>query len=106
MRDKVSSSATSLFLSGVFVAVAVRLLLKLPNKRGSKLLLVPDRVTFVIATIIYSSPPPLFLAFRFWKPRDQPQPGFLIEKRKRTLETRLRRKATDMVDVNCQISQS
>ena len=36
------SSATSLFLSDIFVAVAVRLLLKLPNKRGSKLLLVPD----------------------------------------------------------------
>ena len=48
------------FLSGVFVAVAVRLLLKLPNKRGDKLLWSPDRITFVTATIIYSSSPPFF----------------------------------------------
>ena len=48
----------------------------------------PDRVTFVMATIIYSSSPPLFLAPRFWEPRDKPQPGFLLEARERTLGTR------------------
>ena len=97
---KFEAARLHFFLSGVFAAVAVRLLLnnyKLPNKRGSKLLLVPDRVTFVIATIIYSSSPPLFLAFRFWETRDQPQPGFLLETRKRTLKTRLWRQATDVV---------
>ena len=47
-----------------------------------------DRVSFVIATIIYSSSPPLFLASRFWEPRDQPQPGFFLEARERTLGTR------------------
>ena len=52
--------------------------------------LAPDRVTFVIATIIYSSSPPLFLAPRFWEPRDKPQPGFFFEARERTLGTRSR----------------
>ena len=36
------------FLCGVVVAVAVRVLLKLPNERGGKLLSGPDRVTFVM----------------------------------------------------------
>ena len=49
----------------------------------------PDRVTFVITTIIYSSSPPLILAPRFWEPRDQPQPGFSLEARQRALGTRL-----------------
>ena len=52
--------------------------------------LAPDRVTFVIATIIYSSSPPLVLAPRFWEPRDKPQPGFFLEERERTLEKRSR----------------
>ena len=59
------------------------------NKRDVKLLLAPDRVTFVIATIIYSSYPTLFLAPRFWEPRDQPQPGFFLEARERILGARL-----------------
>lgn len=59
------------------------------NKRGGKLLSSPDRVTFVIATIIYSFSFPLFLAARFWEPRDQTQPGFFIEARERMLGTRL-----------------
>ena len=50
-----------------------------------------NRVTFVIATISYSSSPPLFLAPRFWEPRDQPQQGFFLEARKRTLGTTLRK---------------
>ena len=45
----------------------------------------PTRVTFVMATIIYSSSPPLFLPPRFWEPRDKPQPGFFLEARERTL---------------------
>ena len=49
----------------------------------------PDRLTFVITTIIYSSSPPFFLAPRFWEPRDQPQPGFSLEARERALGTRL-----------------
>ena len=70
------------------VAFAVRLLLKLPNQRGGKLLSGPERIIFVTATIIYSSSPPLFWAPRFWESRDQPQPGFFLEARERTLETR------------------
>ena len=46
------------------------------NKQGGKLLSGPDRVIFVIATIVYSSSPPLIFSPRFWEPRDQPQPGF------------------------------
>ena len=57
------------------------------HKWGGKLLSSPDRVFFVIATIIYFSSPPLFLAPRFWEPRDQPQPGFFLEGRERTLGT-------------------
>ena len=50
---------------------------QLSNKRGGKLLSGPDRATYVVATIIiYCSSPPLFLAPRFWVPRDQPQLGF------------------------------
>ena len=41
----------------------------------------PDRETFVIATIIHSSSPPLLLAPRWWEPRDKPQPGFFLEAR-------------------------
>ena len=59
------------------------------NKRGGKLLSVPDRVTFVTVTIIYSSSLPLYLAPRFWEPRDQPQPGFFLKARERTLGSRL-----------------
>ena len=57
------------------------------HKWGGKLLSSPDRVFFVIPTIIYFSSPPLFLAPRFWEPRDQPQPGFFLEGRERTLGT-------------------
>ena len=53
------------------------------DRRGGKLLSRPDRVTFVIATIIYSSSSALFLASRFWEPRDQTQPGFFLEARVR-----------------------
>ena len=50
----------------------------------------PDRVTFLITTIIYSSSPPFFfLAPRFWEPRGQPQPGFSLEARERVLGKRL-----------------
>ena len=58
------------------------------NKPGGNLLSGLDRLTFVIATGIYSSSPPLFLAPRFWEPRDQPQPGFFLEARERTMGTR------------------
>ena len=55
------------------------------NKRGGKLLSGPDRVTFVIMTIIYFSSLPLFLTPRFWEPLGQPQPlpqpGFFPEAR-------------------------
>ena len=47
----------------------------------------PTRVTFVMATIIYSSSPPLFLTPRFWEPRDKPQPGFFLEAREKTLNS-------------------
>ena len=47
-----------------------------------------SRITFVFAAIIFSSSPPLFLAPRFWEPRDQPQPGFFLEARERILGTR------------------
>ena len=47
-----------------------------------------DRVTFVTATIIYSSSPPLLLAPRVWEPRDQPHPGLFLESRERTVGTR------------------
>ena len=39
----------------------------------------PDRVTFVIARIIYSSSPALFLAPTFWEPRDRRNQGSLSE---------------------------
>ena len=57
------------------------------NKRGGKLLSGPDRVTFVIATIIYSSSSALFLAPRFLEPRDQTQPRFFLEAREKALGT-------------------
>ena len=44
-----------------------------------------SRITFVFAAIIFSSSPPLFLAPRFWEPRDQLQPGFFLEARERNL---------------------
>ena len=47
----------------------------------------PTRVTFVMATIICSSSPPLFLSPRFWEPRDKPQPGFFLEAREKTLNS-------------------
>ena len=56
------------------------------NKWGGKLLSSLDRVAFVIAKIIYSSSPPLFLAPRFWELSDHPHPGFFLEVRERTLE--------------------
>ena len=61
------------------------------NKRDKdwKLLSGPERATYVVATIIYCSSSPLFLAPRFWAPRDQPQQGFFLEARERTLGTRL-----------------
>ena len=44
--------------------------LKVSNdKRGRKPLSGPDKVTLVIAAVIYSSSPPLFLAPRVWMPR-------------------------------------
>ena len=64
-------------------------MLKLPIKGGGKLLSGPDRTTYVVATIIYCSSSPLFLAPRFWAPLDQPQQGFFLETRERTLGTRL-----------------
>ena len=56
------------------------------NKWGGKLLSSLDRVAFVIATIIYSSSPPLFLAPRFWELSDLPHPGFFLEAIERILE--------------------
>ena len=56
------------------------------NKWGGKLLSSLDRVAFVIAKIIYSSSPPLFLAPRFWELSDHPHPGLFLEVRERTLK--------------------
>ena len=58
------------------------------NKWGGILLSSLDRVAFVIATIIYSSSPPLFLAPRFWELSDLPHPGFFLEAIERTLEVK------------------
>ena len=52
------------------------------NKGGRNLLSGLARATFVIATIIYSSSPPVFTAPRFWEPRDPAQPGFFLEARR------------------------
>ena len=52
------------------------------NKGDGNLLSGLDIVTFVIATIIYSSYPSLFSAPRFWEPRDPRQPGFFLKARR------------------------
>ena len=59
---------------------------QLSNKRGGKLLSGPDRATYGVATIIYCSSPPLFLAPTFWIPLDQPQPGFFSKQEREPWE--------------------
>ena len=47
--------------------------------------------TFQVPLGPRQSSPPLFLqALRFWRPRDQLQPGFFLKSRERSLGTRLR----------------